>query len=140
MRRYQTIIFPPLTIRIDYNKPVYSNKSHGWDELHIKMIEMYDKTLAYPLKLIYKLSFKRVISGWLGKSNAVPIYKKEGQNLLEFLFIPIILLPVVGKIYERIILKELFNHFHQNRLFTKYKSGFPLDDSCISRLLLLSTK
>ena len=101
---------------------------------------MYDKTLAYPLKLIYKLSFKRVISGWLGKSNAVPIYKKEGQNLLEFLFIPIILLPVVGKIYERIILKELFNHFHQNRLFTKYKSGFPLDDSCISRLLLLSTK
>ena len=52
VRRYQTIIFPPLTIRIDYNKPVYSNKSHGWDELYIKMIEMYDKTLAYPLKLI----------------------------------------------------------------------------------------
>ena len=41
----------------------------------------------------------------------------------------------MGKIYERIISKELFNHFHQNQLFTKYQSGFLPGDSCISQSL-----
>ena len=48
---------------------------------------------------------------------------------------PISLLPIFGKIYERIIFKELFNHFHQNHLFTKCQPGFLPGDSCISQLL-----
>ena len=45
------------------------------------------------------------------------------------------LLPIFGKIFERIIFKELFNHFHQNHLFTKCQSGFLPGDSCILQLL-----
>ena len=37
--------------------------------------------------------------------------------------------------YEGIIFKELFNHSHQNQLFTKCQSGFLPGDSCISQLL-----
>ena len=59
------------------------------------------------------------------KANVVPIHKKESKNLLKN-YRPISLLPIFGKIYERIIFKELFNHFHQNQLFTKCQSGFSL--------------
>ena len=48
---------------------------------------------------------------------------------------PISLFPIFGKIYERIIFKELFNHFHQNHFFTKCQSDFPPGDSCSSQLL-----
>ena len=66
-----TSTLPPLTIRTDRRlsslkineddilsiiKSLNSNKSHGWDKLSIKMIKMCDKTLAYPLKLIFKAS------------------------------------------------------------------------------------
>ena len=67
-------------------------------------------------------------------ANAVPIHKEESKNLLKN-HIPISLLPIFGKIYERIIFKELFNHFHQNQLFTRCQYGFLPGDSCISQLL-----
>ena len=62
--------------------------------------------------------------------------KKKKKNLRPTEnYRPISLLPIFGKIYERIIFKELSNHFHQNQLFTKCQSGFLPGDSCISQLL-----
>ena len=48
---------------------------------------------------------------------------------------PISLLPILGKIFERLIYKDLFNHFYCNNLFTKNQSGFMPGDSCIFQLL-----
>ena len=96
---------------------------------------MSDKTLVYPLKLIFKASIQEgVFPDCWKKANVVPIHKRKSKNLLKN-YKPISLLPIFGKIYERIIFKELFNHFHQNQLFTKCQSGFLPGDSCISQLL-----
>ena len=145
-----TSTLPPLTIRTDKRlsslkineddilsiiKSLNSNKSHGWDKLSIKMVKMCDKTLVYPLKLIFRASIQEgVFPDCWKKANVVPIHKKESKNLLKN-YRPISLLPIFGKIYERIIFKELSNHFHQNQLFTKCQSGFLPGDSCISQLL-----
>ena len=45
------------------------------------------------------------------------------------------LLLIFGKIFERVIFKDLFNYFHKSELFTKCQSGFLPGDSCISQLL-----
>ena len=146
-----TSTFSPLTIRTDTKrlsslkindddilsiiKSLNSNKSHGWNKLSIKMVEMCDKTLVYPLKLIFRAFIQEgVFPDCWKKANVVPIHQKESKNLLKS-YRPISLLPIFGKIYERIIFKELFNHFHQNQLFTKCQSGFLPGDSCISQLL-----
>ena len=63
----------------------------------------------------------------------VPIHKKQSKNLLKN-YRPISL-TIFGKIYERVIFKELFNHFYQHQLFTKCQSAFLPDDSCILQLL-----
>ena len=71
------------------------------------------------------------------KANVEPNHKKESKNLLTN-YRPTSLLPIFGKIYERTIFKELFNHFHQNQLFTKCQYGFLAGDSCISQLLSIA--
>ena len=60
--------------------------------------------------------------------------KKEDKNLLKNYRL-ISLLPIFGKIFERILFKDLFNCFHKNQLFTKCQSGFLPGDSWISQLL-----
>ena len=48
---------------------------------------------------------------------------------------PISLLPIQGKLFERFIYKDLFNHFYCNNLFTKNQSAFMSGDFCIFQLL-----
>ena len=48
---------------------------------------------------------------------------------------PISLLPIFGKMFERVIYNSLFNYFQGNRLFTPSQSGFLPGDSCIAQLL-----
>ena len=48
------------------------------------MIKLCDKTLVYPLKLIFKASIQEgVFPDCWKKANVVPIHKKESRNLLK---------------------------------------------------------
>ena len=99
------------------------------------MIKLCGKSITYPLKLIFEASLQEGTfpSCWK-KANVVPVHKKEDKNLLKN-YRPISLLPIFGKIFERILFKDLFNYFHKNQFFTKCQSGFLPGDSCISQLL-----
>ena len=115
----------PLPIRIDKRlsslkineddilsiiKSLNWSKSHGWDKLSIKIIKIYDKTLVYPLKFIFNAFFQEgVFSDCWTKSNLVPIHKKETKNIFKN-YRPTSLFQIFGKIHERIIFKEVFNH------------------------------
>ena len=95
------------------------------------MIKVCDKPLVYLLKRIFKASIQEgVFPDCWKKVNVVPINKKQSKNLLKN-YMPIGFLPIFGKIYERIIFKELFNHFHQNHLFIKCQSGFLSGENAI---------
>ena len=48
---------------------------------------------------------------------------------------PTSLLQILGKVFERLIYKDLFNHFYCNNLFTKNQSGLVPGDSYIFQLL-----
>ena len=44
-------------------------------------------------------------------------------------------LPILGKIFEILIYKDLFNYFYCNNLFTKNQSGFLPGESYFFQLL-----
>ena len=50
-------------------------------------------------------------------------------------YCPISLLPIFGKMFERVIYNSFFNYFQSNRLFTPSQSGFLPGNSCIAQLL-----
>ena len=51
---------------------------------------------------------------------------------------PISLLPIFGKIFERLIFNSLFNYFVQNKLFTECQPDFIPGDSCVAQLLSIT--
>ena len=70
------------------------------------------------------------------KGNAVPIFKNGNKQILKN-YRPISLLPVCGKIFEKLILNEMFKFFIENDLILLNQSGFKPGDSCINQLLFI---
>ncbi len=52
-----------------------------------------------------------------------PIHKKDDDTLFTN-YRPISLLPVISKIFEQVILKQLYEFFQANKLFYNGQHGF----------------
>ena len=116
-------------------KTLDPNKAHGCDNISIKMIKTCSQPLTLPLKSIFEHSLKKgkFPEIWK-KANVVPVHKREDKMLVKN-YRPISLLPIFGKMFERVIYNSLFNYFQSNRLFTPSQSGFLPGDSCVVQLL-----
>ena len=73
------------------------------------------------------------------KGNIVPIHKKGDKQVLKN-YRPVSLLPVCGKVFERLIFNEIFSFLLENNLVSPNQSGFKPGDSCINQLLPLHMK
>ena len=99
------------------------------------MIKICSQSLILPLKIIFEHSLKKgKFLEKLKKANVVPVHKKEDKMLVKN-YRPASLLPIFGKMFERVIYNSLFNYFQSNRLFTHSQSGFLQGDSFIAQLL-----
>ena len=59
----------------------------------------------------------------------IPVSKKDGQQL-KTNYWPVWLLPICGKVFEKIIFNLLFVHLYNNNPLNSNQSGFRLADSC----------
>ena len=69
-------------------------------------------------------------------ANVTPICKKGDKQLIKN-YRPISLLPICGKILEKVIFNNLYSYLHTNNLITKNQSGFHPGDSTTNQLLYL---
>ena len=114
------------------------NKAHGCDGISIKMIKMCGDSIAIPLMII----FNNALNTWVfpdlwKKGNIVPVHKKESKHLVKN-YRPISLLPLFGKIFEKLIFNSLLHYLHRNNLLSENQSGFRSGDSCVSQLILIT--
>ena len=104
------------------------------------------------LLILIRSTFQGSFKYWfvsikLKKGNIVPIHKKDDKQILKN-YCPVSLLPICGKIFERLIFDELFNFLLENNLISPNQSGFNLispnqsgfkpGDSCINQLLSIT--
>ena len=84
-------------------KNLNPNKSHGFDMITIRMIKICGESILKPLELIFKscLEIGKFPIEWK-KANVVPVHQRNSKQLIEN-YRPISLLPVCGKILERLI-------------------------------------
>ena len=73
------------------------------------------------------------------KGDVLPIHKKETCQLTKN-YRPISLLPICGKLFEKIIFDEIYTHLQENNLLSPKQSGFRLGDSTIKKLLSNTNK
>ena len=64
----------------------------------------------------------------------VPVHKKGDTQILKN-YLPISLLSIAGKTFERLLYDRMFQFLIENNLISKNQSRFRPGDSCINQLL-----
>ena len=115
---------------------INSNKAHGPDGIHGQVLKHCARTLAFPLSLLFKLSYN---TGFLPKewkiANVVPVHKKGAKDDVEN-YRPISLTCLIMKTFERIIKDELLSR--SQHLLDERQHGFLSQKSCTSNMALFS--
>ena len=114
------------------------HKVHGHDDISIRMIKICDKSILKPLILLFENSTKSSCYPDIWKrSNIIPVHKKNDKQLVNN-YRPISLLPIFGKIFEKIIFNKIYNFLLEEKLLNPNQSGFRPSDSCINQLLAIT--
>ena len=104
------------------------------------MLKICGDSIYEPLETIFRQALLTGVfpSEWK-KGNIVPVHKKsDKQNIKNYR--PVSLLPICGKIFERLIFNEMFKFFTPNNLISPNQLGFKHGDSCINQLLSITHK
>ena len=99
-----------------------SNKSSGWDGVSPRMIKICDSSIVNPLLIIFETCIREGI---------FPDNLKENYR-------PISLLPILDKMFVKVLFESLYDYFINNNLLTPCQSGFIKGDSCVNQLLAIT--
>ena len=92
-----------------------SNKAHECDDVSSSILRICDEAIVLSLKLIYTSCLEKgVYPNLWEKANVSPIHKEENRQLTKS-YRPISLLPICGKLYEKIF-DEIYMHIKGNNL------------------------
>ena len=108
-------------------------KSNGPDGISSKMLILADDSIVSPLMLIFTTG----VYPELWKLANVTLIRKKGSKQLIKNYRPISLLPICGKVFERIVFKHLYNYLVSNNLITNNQSGSRPQDSTVNQLVHL---
>ena len=107
------------------------------DGISGQMLLLCDDSVILPLKIIFSNIMSTTIYPDLWKvANVTPIFKKGDKQIVKN-YRPISLLPICGKILEKIIFNHLYSYLITNKLITTNQSGFRPSDSTTNQLLYL---
>ena len=73
----------------------------------------------------------------LKEANVIPVHKKGDKQIIEN-YKPVLLLPICGKIFEKIIFNSLSEYLEDNKLRNCNQSVFRSGDSCVHQLLSIT--
>ena len=114
------------------------NKAHGWDEISIRMIKLSDASLVTPLKIVFTNCLRQGVFPEIWKhANVVPVHKKNEKNVKSN-YRPISLLPIFGKMLEKLVYDPLYSHLVSCDLLNPNQSGFRPGDSTVNQLISIT--
>ncbi len=111
------------------------NKSTGLDKIPAKVLRLSADIIAPSLTYIFNLSLYTgiYIVEWK-RARVIPIYKSEDRRKCEN-YRPISILPIVSKVFEREVFRQLYAYLSNNSLLSKFPSGFQPKHSTLSALI-----
>ena len=91
--------------------------------------------MAVPLLKLFNESLQSsVFPDIWKKANVIPLHKKDSKDTIGN-YRPISLLSCVGKVFERIVFKHLYNHLKENFVICQEQSGFLPGRSTVTQLI-----
>ena len=113
-------------------------KSLGPNSIPIYILKCYNKFFSEKLSNIINLSFVTgIFSDLLKLAKVIPTCKKDDEQLCEN-YRPISILPVLSKIFEKIIYKRMSEFLSKNNLIYSKQFGFRSNYSTNHALISLT--
>ena len=104
--------------------PLNYNKAHGYDDISITLLKIWDSSIMRALSIIFKNCLQTVtFPSNCKKSNVVHIHKKGDKQLVQN-YRPVSLLPVCSKIFERFVFNPMLELFEENNLLCPHRISF----------------
>ena len=105
-----------------------------------EMLRICDISIVLPLKLIFCsiLQTGKNTTVWK-QANVTPAFKKNNKQSLNN-YRSISLLPLCGKIFEKIVFEQLYSYLNSNDLITSNQSGLRPGDSTTNQLVFLTNE
>jgi len=130
--------FRPLTFR-QVERSISAIKSHtaaGYDELPSFLLKSIASAIAPNMTIIFNASLGSGIfpSVWK-KSNICPIWKGKGSKKDPMNFRPISILPILARVFEKLIASQLYLHCESNKIIPVQQFGFRKQSNCELALL-----
>ena len=120
---------------INIIRSLNEDKAHGHDNISIRITKIFDTVIVEPLSIIFNNCINQSMFPDIWKRlNICPIHKKGDKQIINN-YRPVSLLPICGKIFERIIFNSLYEYVEENKLLSVHQSGFRSNDSCVNQLL-----
>ena len=118
---------------------LYIKKTHGYDEVSMRVLKLCDKIIIKPLSIIFKnCKLKKTFPNLWKKANVVPIHKKGKKDILKNYRL-VTLLPIFGKIFERLMFWLILRKTYiKNELLNPNQSVFRPFDSCVNQILSIN--
>ena len=102
------------------------------------MLKICAAEVALPLQLIFNDISTGMFPDSCKYANIQPIFKKENREIKSN-YRPISLLPICGRILEKIVFDQLYAFLNANNLLSKNQSGFRPGNSTICQLLSITS-
>lgn len=100
-------------------------KASGPDEIPVVVLKNCAPELSFILSRLFNMCLQESVFPDCWKvSSVVPVFKNSGEKSDPKNYRPISLLPVVSKLFERLINNRLVQHLEATNLFSDYQYGF----------------
>ena len=122
----QEFEFQPVTYNqvLKEIKSLRSDCSAGYDNLPVSLVKPIADHLASPLTHIINtgIAENTFHQQWkIGKVTPIP---KTEQSITPDQFRPVTVLPILSKIFERLMARQIINYIEQNQIYKQTMSGF----------------
>ena len=124
---------------VDIINKMNSNKAGGYDGISVNMLQLCVSEVASPLQIIFQKCIEtgKFPDSWK-YANVQPIHKK-GDRQTKSNYRPISLLPIFGKILEKIVFDQVYSYLNSHNLLSISQSGFRPGDSTIFQLISITS-
>ena len=116
-----------------------SKKVGGYDGISVTMLLLCSLEVALPLQIIFQkcINMGMFPDSWK-YANVQHIHKKDNRQIKSN-YGPISLLPICGKIFEKIVFDQVYSYLNTHNLLSIYQSGFRPGDSTIYQLISITS-
>ena len=101
-----------------------ASKTFGANTISSYFLKLAFPSLENSIAMLFSTSFETSIFPELWKVyRVVPIYK-EGDKSEKSYYRPMLVLPVISRLFQRLVYDQLYQHLNSNKIFAKEQSGF----------------